>query len=183
VAAVNSTLFRRIVDIAIFQAAWFACVLGAARGATGLGEAAVAGAVAWQLGTGRRYWVDLLLMAAALGTGLVWDTFLGWAHIVVYASPASLPAIAPTWILALWVLLGSVLREPLRWLQGRPWLAVPFGAVGGAASYAGAARLGACAFPDEARALAVLAAGWGVIFPLLSELARRLDARAAAPDR
>ena len=179
----NTAVLRLLASIAIFEAGWFACVIGAARGALVWGILAAAAATAWQLGISRRRGADLLLMAAALGVGLVWDTALGRAHLVVYASHLPLATVAPCWILALWVQFGGVLREPLRWLHGRPALAAVFGGAGGAASYAGAARLGACTFPDTRHALVVLAVGWAVIFPLLAELARRLDTGAVASTR
>ncbi len=159
----------------IFEAAWFACVLGAAHGQMGWGIAAVAVSIAWQLGGSNRRGVDLTLMAVAFGVGLAWDTLLSQAGLVVYASPAPLAAVAPLWILALWIQLGSILREPLRWLHGRPWFGVALGAVGGAVSYAAAARIGACSFRDPVVALGVLAAGWGILLPALLYLAQCMD--------
>lgn len=159
----------------VFEAAWFACVVSAARGQMVWGLAAVAASIALQLAISRKRRADLLLMAVALACGLVWDTTLSRMHLVVYASHWPFLAVAPIWILALWVQLATVLRDPLRWLHGRPVLAVGLSAVGGAASYAGAARLGACTFPEPALTLIVLAAGWGIMLPLLLQLARRLD--------
>jgi hypothetical protein len=170
---------RLLSSIAIFEAGWFACVVGAARGATGAGIAAVLGAIAWQVGTSRRRAIDITLMLVAICIGIAWDTALARMHVVVYASPLPFAGFAPAWILALWAQLGSVVREPMSWLHGRWWLALPLGAVGGAASYAGAARLGACSFPDKVLAMQVLAAGWAVFMPLLAELARHLDGRAS----
>lgn len=168
---------RLLSSIAIFEAGWFACVIGAAQGAVAWGIAAVLGAIAWQLGTSRQRGVDALLMLVAIGIGIGWDTVLARTQVVVYASPLPFAGMAPVWILALWAQLGSVVREPMAWLHGRWWLALPLGAVGGAASYAGAARLGACSFPDPHRAMLVLAAGWAVFMPLLAELARYLGTR------
>jgi hypothetical protein len=168
-------VWRLLASIAIFQAAWFACVISAAHHAMGWGIAAMAVSIGWQLAISDRRTADLLLIAAAFGTGLLWDTFLVQAGIVEYASHAPLAAVAPLWILAMWMQLGAVLRGPLRALHGRHWLAAGLGAAGGAVAYAGAARLGACAFPDAVLALATLAAGWGVLLPLLLYLARCLD--------
>jgi hypothetical protein len=49
------------------------------------------------------------------------------------------------------------------------------GGSGGAAAYAGAAKLGAVAFPDTPVALGVLAIGWGILLPALLYLARCMD--------
>ncbi len=171
---------RLIACIAVFEAAWFACVAGAAHGYAGWGMAAVLASIALQLAISNNRRIDLVLIAAAVACGVAWDTALSQSLVVVYSSHVPLHAIAPAWILMLWAQLGSVLREPLSWLHARPWLAVVLGAAGGAASYAGAARMGAVAFPEPAMALTLLTTGWGVMLPLLLWLAQWLDRRAPA---
>ncbi|MFN3304721.1 MAG: DUF2878 domain-containing protein [Roseateles sp.] len=168
-----------VLNLIAFQLAWFACVLGAARGMPAWGIAAVAAAVALQLVVSDARLADVALLAAALAVGLVWDTALLRAGIVVYASPGPLADWAPGWILALWALFATVLREPLRWLHGRWLLAAVVGGLGGALSYWGAVRLGAGQLPDFALAMGVLAAGWALMTPGLLALARRLEARVA----
>ncbi len=166
---------RLVATFVLFEAAWFACVLGAARGEMGWGIAAILVSIGWQLAFSRRRRTDLRLIAAAFGVGLVWDTLLVQSNLIVYSSHEPFAAVAPLWILALWAQLGSVLREPLRWLHGRPWLGAVLGAAGGAAAYAAAARLGACEFPDPHVALGVLAIGWGILLPALIYLAQCMD--------
>jgi hypothetical protein len=166
---------RLIATFVLFEAAWVACVVGAARGHMGWGIAAIAASIAWQLAFSRRRNTDLQLIAAAAGVGVIWDTLLVQSDLIIYASQAPFASLAPLWIVALWAQLGSVLREPLRWLHYRPWLGVVLGAVGGAAAYAAAARLGACSFADPRVALGVLAVGWGILLPALIYLARCMD--------
>jgi hypothetical protein len=166
-----------VAGFVLFQGAWFACVLGAARGHAALGIVAVALAVALLLGFSRHRTAELRLIAVAIAVGIVWDSLLARTGVVQYASPGPLRDFAPAWILALWALLAPMLREPMRWLHGRPLLAALFGGVGGALSYAAAERLGACAFPEPVRALGVIAAGWALAMPLLLAVAQRLDAR------
>lgn len=174
-SAPRSHVWRLLASIVIFEAAWIVCIIAAAHDVMGWGIAAVVVSILWQLAISSRPGLDLALIVAAFGTGLAWDTLLVQSHLVVYASPHPVPALAPLWILALWAQLGAVLREPLRWLHERLWIASAFGALGGAAAYTAAARLGACEFPDATRALVTLALGWGVIIPALVALARYLD--------
>ncbi|HEY1089746.1 MAG TPA: DUF2878 domain-containing protein [Burkholderiaceae bacterium] len=169
-----------MINLLAFQLAWFVCVLGAARGAPVPGIAAVSAAVALQLVLSSARAHDAALIAVALAIGLAWDTVMVRTGTVVYAAPGPLPDWAPGWILALWALFATTLREPLRWLHGRWLLAALIGGGGGALSYAGAVRLGAGHFPDATRAMCVLAAGWAVITPLLIELARWLGERERA---
>jgi hypothetical protein len=174
-----SHALRLGVGFALFQGAWFAAVIGAAHGEAALGILAVAAVVAVLIAWSGRRAADLQLVLLALAIGLVWDSLLARTGVVDYASPGPWPGWAPLWILALWALLAPMLREPMRWLHGRPLLAAVLGGVGGALSYAAAARLGACRFPDPVLAMVVLGAGWALIMPLLLAAAQRLD-RAAA---
>lgn len=167
---------RLLADVAMFEAAWFACVLGAAHDRVPAGVLAVAIVVGmqWIASDARRS--DAWLVLAALAIGALWDGALSRWQVVEYAAPGPLGAgFAPVWILALWALFAMMLRNPLRWLHDRPWPAALLGGVGGWLSYRGAAALGACRFPDPLQAAAVLSIGWAVITPLLLGLARRLD--------
>ena len=166
-----------VLNLVAFQLAWFACVLGAAHGAPALGIAAVAAAVGLQFLVSDARPQEAVLVALTLAIGLVWDTAMTRAGVVVYASPGPVAGWAPAWILALWALFSTILREPLRWLHGRWLLAAVIGGLGGALSYWSAVRLGAGHFPDFALAMGVLAAGWAVITPCLTEFARWLDAK------
>jgi hypothetical protein len=160
-------------SLVLFQGAWFAVVIGAARGQALPGIVAAAVVIAMLLVLSEQRGAELRLLALALAIGIVWDSGLARSGVVEYASPGPLPGWAPPWILALWALLAVMLRGPMRWLHERPGLAALLGGAGGALSYAAAARLGACRFADPALAMAVLAAGWALIMPLLLAAARR----------
>lgn len=160
-----------------YQAVWFAVVASAGRGCAVFGLAAAAIFVAGQLALSVRRALDLRLMAAAVGLGVLIDGLLAASGWIRYASPA--PALpphgAPLWILALWASFALTLPRSLIWLMRRPWLAVLFGILGAPLAYAGAARgWGAAHFvAPEARALGGLALGWGMALPLLAWLVRR----------
>lgn len=176
----SRSALRLAAGVIAFQGAWFVCVLSAARGETAAGLVAVPVAVAWLVTAGGNRKADLVLIGVALLGGLVADTLLAGFDVVRYAAPWPAAAFAPPWILALWALWGAVLREPLRWLHRRPVAAALLGGVGGPLSYAAAARLGACSFPDASAAMVVLGAVWAIVTPLQLALAAHLDRREAA---
>lgn len=165
-----------IVSFLAFQGAWFACVLGAARGRPDLGVAAALLVCGVQLALSAARREDLVLTSAAVALGLIWDTAMLRFGVVDYAAPGPLHGWAPSWILALWVLFAMLLRGPLQWLHGRTMLAALLGGVGGPLSYLAAVRLGAGTFRNMEEAMWVLGLGWAVMTPLLVELARRLQA-------
>jgi hypothetical protein len=168
---------RLILSFLAFQGAWFACVLGAARGQPGVGVAVVVLVCGVQLALSAARREDLLLASAAVAFGLIWDTAMLRSGVVEYASPGPVQGWAPSWILALWILFATLLREPLRWLHGRRLLAALLGGIGGALSYLGAVRLGAGRFKNLEEAMLILVLGWAVMTPLLTEFARRLEER------
>jgi hypothetical protein len=171
-----------VVNFVVFEAAWFACVIGAAHQRVPAGIVAVAAAVALQLAIGGDARRDLKLVGAALATGLVWDSAMVQAGWIAYASPGPWPLVAPAWILALWALFATALPVSLRWLQRRPVAAALLGAIGGPLSYLGAERLGACQLLERTPAITALAVGWAVITPVLVALTHRFETNGGAGD-
>jgi hypothetical protein len=176
-----STATTRLINAALYQAGWFACVLGAARGrgAAGAAVAATLAGVHLALSGDRRR--DLGVMAGALGLGVVMEAgqiAMGTYATLAYAPPAAFP---PTWLLALWVQFGTTFRYGLRPLLARVWGAALFGAVGGPIAFAAGEALGAVALRRPLGAsLAALAVGWAVALALVA-FWRRVDGAAPAP--
>lgn len=169
------------VNFVAFQASWFACVLGGAAQLPWLGVAAVAATLAvhaWQ-SPAHRPELRLALCAGALGA--LWESSLVTAGVLVYPSGQLLGALAPVWIVALWIGFATSFNVSMRWLKGRLALAALLGGVFGPMSFWGGAKLGAVAFPDPALALGVLAAGWALLMPIMVVLADRFDGWEPAP--
>lgn len=164
-----------LVNFAAFQAGWFACVLGAANGVPWIGTLVVAAAVAWHLSRAARPAREGALLVAALLIGLAWDSAMVAAGVLTYETGMLAAGFAPYWIVALWPLFATTLNVSLRWLRARAWWAAAFGAVGGPLAYAGGAGLGAVGIPDMAPAMVVLGAGWALITPALTAIARHFD--------
>jgi hypothetical protein len=161
----------------IFQAGWFATVLGAANGAPWLGPVAVLAAVVVHLRTANDAGAELRLLGSAVALGLVADSLLlatGW---IAYPNGSWVPGLAPYWIITLWALFATTLNVSMRWMAGRYLLAAVFGAVGGPLSYLAGARLGAMSFVDTGAAVTALAIGWALAMPLLMWLAARFEQR------
>jgi hypothetical protein len=177
------TLARRLANVLVFQAAWFAAVLGAAHGRPSAGTAAVGAAMAWHLALSARPAAEARLLAACLALGLVVETALVQAGFVAYPSGQPVAWLPPYWLVALWGLFGITLNVTLRWLHARPALAAALGAIAGPASFASGVRLGGARFVDAAPELALLAVAWAAAMPLLMALARRLDGVIAPEDR
>ena len=90
------------------------------------------------------------------------------------AYPSS-PDSIPFWMLTLWALFATTLSVSLRWFQTRPVIAALTGALLGPLAYWAGAAAGAIALPTLSLSLTGLALAWMVGFPLLLQVARRLE--------
>lgn len=163
-----------LLNAALFQAAWFAAVLGAAYERAWLGPVILLPVLAVNLVMAADRRGELQLWAAAAVLGLLFDTALVAAGVFAPRREFFPHPFSPPWMIGLWLNFAATLNQSLGWLHGRPLLAALFGAVGGPLAYYGGARLGATETIPGMEGLAILAIGWGVITPLLFKLAKTL---------
>jgi len=173
--AAKPTRTMQVLNFVLFQTAWFAGVLGAARGMPLLGTAIVALVIVWHLTVSARPAVEARLVGAALLVGAVFETFCVQLAQVSYASGQPDPRLAPYWMVAMWGLLAIALNVTMRWMKRRWLLAAVLGAIAGPMSYAGGVRLGAATFLHATAALVTLAISWAVLMPLMMWLSDRFD--------
>jgi hypothetical protein len=165
-------LTRKAINVVLFQAAWFAAVLGTARGMLWLGPLAMIPTLAVHLALqdDRKGETRLLLAAGVLGflfdTGFVaGGVFTPLQHL--FPRPFS-----PPWMVCLWLNFAATLNVSMAWLRGRFLLAALFGAIGGPLAYYSGAKLGATEALPTSTGMLLLAIGWGIMTPLLVWLAR-----------
>ena len=156
------------------QAAWFACVIGAAKEWPWLGPVVTVvwcGLWLW-LSSHRR--ADLILVVGSAVVGYVVDSALVLGGFFAFAPAVQLGGPSPLWMVALWALFGTSVRGPMRRLLDKPLLSAVVGAVAGPLAYGGGVRLGAASFGDDdvASRLAIGVA-WAIALPLLGLLERR----------
>jgi hypothetical protein len=165
----------QLLNFVLFQAAWFAGVLGAARQVPLLGTLAVAAVIAWHVVVSARPLAEAKLVGAALLIGAVFETFCVQLGQVSFTSGQPDPHWPPYWMIAMWGLLAIALNVTMRWMKRRWLLAAVLGAVAGPMSYAAGVRLGAATFVHTTAALTTLAIAWAVLMPTLMWLSDRFD--------
>lgn len=140
---------RTVINVAAFQAVWFALVLMAARGWPWLGLAVLGASLAWHFHSARAPGRELRLLAAAAGLGLAGETALHWSAVTGYPPQAWTGEPVPVWMVGLWVNFATTLHVSLAWLRGRFVAAALAGAAAGPLSYFGGQRLGAITLHPE----------------------------------
>jgi hypothetical protein len=164
-----------VVNVALFQLGWFACVLGAAHGYAREGALVALAIVAAHVALAARPTRELALVAAAAATGAVADSLLAASGWLRYDVGVLVEGTAPYWIVAMWALFAITLNVSMRALRSRLWLGALLGLVGGPAAYYAGAKLGALMLVQIVPALAALAVGWALATPMLLALALRLE--------
>ena len=165
----------KLTNFIAFQVCWFACVLGAAKGMEWIGPLSVALFLAWSLTLVASAKRELAALAAAAALGTFVDTVqlqMGW---LVYQGAPLLGALAPSWIVALWVVFASTFESSLAWVTSRPWLNVAFALFGAPVSYLGGERLGSLeVLAPRTSALIGVGVLWAVALPLAALVYRRV---------
>jgi hypothetical protein len=175
-------LTRKVINVILFQVAWFAAVLGAARGMLWLGPVAMIPTLVIHLAfqENRRGEVKLLLVAGLLG--FLFDTTFVAGGVFTPLQHLFPRPFSPPWMICLWLNFAATLNVSMAWLRERYILAAAFGAVGGPLAYYSGAKLGATEALPTTTGMLLLAIGWGIMTPLLVRLARALSVGKKTPE-
>lgn len=164
----------KLINFALYQSAWFVCILLAAGGRPIAAAAVTFTAVALHLALARRTLVELRLVLAAGAIGLVVDSLNVALGLYSFADDGLAPWLAPAWIVAMWMLFAMTLRSCMGWIKSSLPLAAVVGLVGGPLSFLVGERFGAVTFADPRPiGLLVLGLAWASTLPVLSWLAER----------
>jgi hypothetical protein len=165
----------KVINFALYQLGWFACVLLGTTELNWIGPVVVLAILSYHVNTTPNPDAEKQLLFFAFLIGLMWENFLTVSGLLVYPTGQPFGIMAPVWILAMWPLLAITLNVSLRWLKGRTWLAALFGGIGGPLAFLAGERLGAVTFPEVYLAVTALALGWAFLFPVMMRLAERHD--------
>lgn len=172
-----------IANLVLFQILWLCTVAGAGKGYWWAGLPVLALFAAYQLKVSAHPRADAMLMLICAVVGLVADTLLIQMGLIRFAQPFPSSALAPVWIIVLWVGFSLTLNHSLAFLKGKMALAIVFGLLGGPLAYAVAGKVWGAAFftAPDLYVYGALAIIWGAMTPLLLSLASRFVARPALP--
>ena len=162
---IQSMLPFSVVNIVVFQAAWFSAAL--------LRDQALLImlpllAVHFYFSPSKRS--DLHLLLYLLPLGLLAEVVLLGAGLVTYNSVLALPI----WMLLLWSLLIVSCNHSLKWLQSisSVWVAL-LGGISGVSSYVAASKLGAMQVaPSQAINLAIIGLLWAALILIMTQVAK-----------
>ena len=162
---------RYIRNLVLFKLGWVACVMLAAAGRPVMATLVVAAVVLAHLATVPVKSKESMLLVSAALIGMTWESLLVKFGVVSYSGYTDATALAPHWIVAMWVLFATTINHGLRWIK-RSWVvASAAGLIGGPLAFFSGAQLGAVEFSNTALALAAIGVGWAVLLPTLALVA------------
>ena len=156
-------------NFVLFQAGWFACVIGASYERSFwpvLATLAYLGVYVWR-SPNPSVELKLLIKAAILGVSA--DTLIVNLGYLSFNDSWLGSHIAPVWMWVLWALVASTINGSLSWLRGRMPLAAALGAITGPLSYEAGIRMGAGAWVPGHEITGFILVGviWAASIPLL----------------
>ena len=131
---------RKLLNAVLFQMAWFAAVLGAAKGMSWLGPLVMVPVLGVHLARAENRSGEIKLLVAAGILGFLLDTVLVAAGVFLPVPSLFPRPFSPPWMVGLWLNFAATINVSLGWLRGRYLLAVIFGAIGGPLAYYGGAK-------------------------------------------
>ena len=160
-----------IRNLVLFKLGWVACVMLAAAGQPVMAMLVVAAVVMAHLATVPVKSKESMLLVSAAVIGMAWESLLVRFGIVSYPGYTDAAALAPYWIVAMWVLFATTINHGLRWIK-RSWIvASAAGLIGGPLAFFSGAQLGAVEFSNTLLALVSIGVGWAVLLPTLALVA------------
>ena len=171
-----------LTNYALYQAGWFACVLGGAshRPWTGFVIAVLLIGVHLTLSLERSLEARLVILATAVGA--VVEMVQIAAGTYGFASGTVNDALPPPWLLAMWAQFATTFRFSLRRVVIRPLSAALFGAVGGPIAFLAGERLGAVTLlPPLTRGLLRLSMSWAIALVVCAAVVRRVTPESDVP--
>lgn len=169
----------QLINYALYQLGWFACVLGASWQRPWMGFTFATVLICAHVVLSAHRSEEILLIAVATVVGAVVETVQIGAGTYRFTSGTIGDALPPPWLLAMWAQFATTFRFSLRTVVMRPVPAALFGAIGGPVAFLAGERLGAVTFlPPLTSGLVRLSIAWGLALLVFSALARWIT-----PDR
>jgi hypothetical protein len=172
----------QLINYALYQAGWFACVLGASwhHPVAGLAVALVLIASHLWLAPEPGREVGLILLAIAVGGAI--EIYQLAAGTYRFTSGMLSDVLPPPWLLAMWAQFATSFRYSLRKVMIQPRWAAIFGALGGPVAFLAGERLGAVTLlPPLAHGLLRLSLAWMIALALFSVVVRLASAEPLRP--
>lgn len=158
---------NNLINLFLFQGLWLSCILGAAKQTIWPAAVIVSCLLVLFLSPKFRHKNDSLFLFVCLPFGFALDSLLAYFGLIDYAHNFGFVAIAPVWIMFLWIGFSLTLNHSMAWLLQKPKLGSLFMLIGAPLSYFSAEKLGAIVMHKTTITLIVISVLWLLVYYLL----------------
>jgi hypothetical protein len=164
-----------LVNYALYQVGWFACVLGGATHHPWTGCLIALTLVGVHLMLSLERSLEVRLMALATAVGAIVEMVQIAAGTYRFTSGTLIDALPPAWLLTMWAQFATTFRHSLRPVITRPARAALLGAAGGPLAFLAGERLGAVTLlPPLTHGLLRLSISWAIALVVFSVVVGRV---------
>ncbi|MEO7134484.1 MAG: DUF2878 domain-containing protein [Vicinamibacterales bacterium] len=164
-----------LVNYALYQVGWFACLLGAASHRPWTGFLVAMSLVGVHLALSVERSIEIRLVVLATVVGALVEAIQIATGTYRVTSGTVVDVLPPPWLLAMWAQFATTFRFSLRNVIMRPLPAVVFGAAGGPLAFVAGERLGAVTLlPPLTYGLFRLSISWAIALVVFSAVVRRI---------
>ena len=164
----------QLLNYALYQVGWFACVLGGASQRPWTGFAIAVALIGVHLALSIERSVEARQVGLAVIVGLIVEVVQIASGTYRFTSGTVIDALPPPWLLAMWAQLATTFRFSLRSVIARIPRAVLFGSVGGPIAFLAGDRLGAVTLlPPLTLGLIRLSIGWALALIVFAAFVRK----------
>lgn len=165
----------KLFNFLLFQAGWFACVLGATYHHDLWAVLAVFLYLGIFIARSTAPIFEFQLLLKVLIYGVSTDSLISYLGLMQLGDAWPAPYLSPLWMWALWALFASMLNSSLSWLRDRPVLGAALGGIFGPLSYEAGIRMGAGSWGPGSQISGLIAIGivWAIAMPLFFYWAKK----------
>lgn len=163
----HSLRFWLLGNLLANQVVWAVAVLGAAGGSSLPGVLGASLFLVLHLALLQDWRTEARFIAALVLAGYPLDCLLSLSGLIEYRPEGGFDALAPAWILGLWVSIAATARHSLRPLLRKRRVAAVFGLLGAPFAYYTASVAQAITVPRPAIALGLIGLAWALLLAVL----------------
>ena len=164
-----------VINALGFQAAWWACIVGAGHGFDREAIVFCVILAVLHLRISKHRWPECQLGLFAVLLGVVVDSLLQALSVIRFAG-AALEPLSPFWLWTLWGMFALTLNASLAFLKGQPLIvSAALGLLFGPATYYAGTNLGAAELDVTPVRMLALGTAWAIAMPLLVVIAQRTN--------
>ena len=153
--------FSFIIDLVIFQIAWFLCVLATKTPFPEISPFIALAIVLLRSLQAKRFLLEIPFLTSSLIIGIIGDTTLIYLKLLQFQPYPNIFG-SPLWMIMLWACFGIMLRPVFNWFLDHFWRSILGFSIGGVVAYWSGQKFGVLEFSNSWITALGIATEWAI---------------------